>query len=69
VVMHCYRLRGIMGTKRGPSWVDEVKIRIKRALGMNIILCDSCKWDWRSACHHPERPNAVWCPDWEKKGT
>jgi len=51
-----------------PGWLDRVKLRIRKALGMNAILCDSCKWDWRGACHHPERPNAIWCPDYEKRG-
>jgi len=50
------------------NWVDRTKIRIKRMLGMNIVLCDNCKWDYRSACRHAERPNAIWCPDYEKKG-
>jgi hypothetical protein len=54
--------------KLRPSWADRAKISIKRMLGMNIALCGSCKWDWRSACHNPERPNAVWCPDYEKRG-
>jgi len=55
--------------KLRPSWLDRAKIRVKSMLGMHTLLCDSCKWDWRSACHNPERPNAVWCPDYEKRGT
>lgn len=55
--------------KLKPSWLDNLKISIKQALGMKIILCDSCKFDWRGACHQPARPNAVWCPDYEKRGT
>jgi len=54
--------------KSGPGWFDNFKISLKKALGMKIILCDSCKYDWRGACRHPERPNAVWCPDYEKRG-
>ncbi len=52
-----------------PNWSDRLKIRIKHALGMNVILCDSCKWDWRSACHNPARPNATSCKDYKKRGT
>jgi hypothetical protein len=51
------------------NWFDRLKIKIKMALGMKVILCDSCKWDWRSACHNPQRPNAVYCPDYKKRGT
>ena len=52
----------------GPSFWFRAKRRIKKTLGKNIILCDSCKWDWRGACHNPERPNATWCSDYEKRG-
>jgi len=52
----------------GPSLWHRVKLRINKARGRNIFLCDSCKWDWRGACHRPERPNATWCPDYEKRG-
>jgi len=50
------------------NWFDDLKIGVKKALGMNVIVCDSCKYDWRGACRRPERPNAVWCPDYEKRG-
>jgi len=54
--------------KSGPSLKDRITLKLKRALGMNIFLCDTCKWNWRSACHNPERPNATWCPEYEKRG-
>ena len=50
------------------AW-DKLKLKFKKAIGQNIFLCDSCKWDWRSTCHHPERPNATKCPYYEKRGT
>ncbi|MFC2019055.1 hypothetical protein ACFLU4_03765 [Chloroflexota bacterium] len=50
-----------------PAW-HRFKLRIKRALGINIFLCDSCKWNWRSACHRPERPTATSCPEYAKRG-
>ncbi|MBM4462025.1 MAG: hypothetical protein FJ012_01655 [Chloroflexi bacterium] len=56
-------------TGRQPGWKDRVRLRINKMLGRQVILCDSCKWDWRSACHNPERPNARWCSDYEKRGT
>jgi hypothetical protein len=55
--------------KTGPSRMDLLKIRVKRALGMNPVLCEKCKWNWRSACHRRERPKAVWCPDYSRKGS
>jgi hypothetical protein len=51
-----------------PPRGHNFKIKLKKMLGMNIILCDSCKWNWRSSCHDPARPNATWCPDYEKRG-
>ncbi|MEE8618789.1 MAG: hypothetical protein V3S84_01515, partial [Dehalococcoidales bacterium] len=53
--------------KMESTW-HKVSLRIKKALGMNIFLCDSCKWDWRGACHNPARPNATWCPDYKNRG-
>ena len=52
----------------GPTWKDRLKIRLKKMLGMKLVLCDRCKWDWRSACRNPERPNAIWCSEYEKRG-
>jgi len=37
-------------------------------MGETVFLCDDCKWDWPSACHRRERPNAVECPDYTPKG-
>ena len=31
--------------------------------GSGRILCDSCKYDYPSACKNPERPNARKCKD------
>ena len=33
------------------------------------FLCDNCMYDHPSACDHPERPNAVKCPDYRPKGS
>jgi len=52
-----------------PNWRDRLSLRIKRFLGINPVLCDTCKWDWRSACHNPHRPNATSCPEYKKRGT
>ncbi|MFH1002696.1 MAG: hypothetical protein V1780_00955 [Chloroflexota bacterium] len=56
------------GLAMKPSWKDSLTLKLKRALGMNILLCDSCKWNWRSACHDPARPNATRCPEYAKRG-
>jgi hypothetical protein len=53
--------------KRGPGRKDRLVISVRKWLGMNVILCASCKWDWRGACRNPERPNATWCPEYEKR--
>ena len=64
-----YALTMPTNVEHRPGWLDRLKLRVKKALGMKTILCDTCKWDWRSACHHSERPNATWCPDYEKRGS
>lgn len=48
---------------------QRITVRIKKMLGMNIFLCDSCQWNWRSACHNSDRPNAITCADYKKKGS
>ena len=30
-------------------------------------LCDTCKNDYGNVCKRPERPNAMTCPDYERK--
>ncbi|HEY56898.1 MAG TPA: hypothetical protein G4N90_05645 [Dehalococcoidia bacterium] len=51
-----------------PPLRHRISLRIKKALGLNVFLCDSCKWNWRSACRRPERPNATWCDEYAKRG-
>ncbi len=31
------------------------------------FLCDTCKYNYGSACLRPERPNAKTCPDFKKR--
>jgi len=50
------------------SWRQRLSLKLKQILGMNTILCDSCKWDWRGACHNPARPNATSCSDYKRRG-
>ena len=55
--------------QKEPPFRHRMALRIKKELGMNIFLCDNCKWNWRGACHNRARPNATWCSEYEKKGT
>lgn len=34
--------------------------------GGGDFLCDTCKYDFGSACKRPERPNARRCPDYKR---
>ena len=45
----------------------QFKVNLKRSLGMNTILCDTCKWNWRSSCHNSARPHATWCTEYKDK--
>jgi hypothetical protein len=40
---------------------------IKRAFGLERFLCDTCRYDYRSACNRPERPNATECKDYKPR--
>jgi hypothetical protein len=57
-----------MKKEAAPGWYNRLVINIKKWLGIKVVLCDTCKWNWRSACHSPERPYATWCSDYEKRG-
>ena len=50
-----------------PPLRHRISLRIKRALGMNVILCDSCRWNWRGACRVPGRPNVTYCREYDKR--
>ncbi|MFH0913944.1 MAG: hypothetical protein V1849_01470 [Chloroflexota bacterium] len=51
-----------------PPWYHRFSMGLKKALGINIFLCDRCKWNWRSSCHNPERPNVTRCREYQKRG-
>ncbi|MFC1601764.1 hypothetical protein ACFL34_05390 [Candidatus Sumerlaeota bacterium] len=38
----------------------------RTVLGIEEFLCDTCRYDYDTACHRPERPNAISCPDYKK---
>ncbi|MDO8736768.1 MAG: hypothetical protein Q7K29_06750 [Thermoleophilia bacterium] len=35
--------------------------------GKPVPLCPTCMYDWRSACHNPERPKAIECEEYKKR--
>ena len=37
--------------------------------GRGAFLCDSCKYDHPDLCSRPERPNAMQCPDYKRRGS
>jgi hypothetical protein len=53
----------------GESWIAKIRRKIKGSFGKKDFLCDTCKWDWRAACHNPDRPNATSCKDYQKRGS
>ncbi len=41
--------------------------RLRKKLGSPRLLCDTCMYDYPSACTNPKRPNATSCPDYKKR--
>ncbi len=41
--------------------------RLLNAVGLGGILCDTCKYDYGTACTRRERPNATECPDYRRR--
>jgi hypothetical protein len=49
-----------------PTWLRDFFRRLF-ALGASKPLCDTCRLDYGDACRRPERPNALRCPDYQKR--
>jgi len=39
----------------------------RRLVHSNVILCDTCKYNYRTACTNPDRPNATDCDDYVRQ--
>ena len=47
----------------------KLKNLIADILGLEKeILCDTCRYNFGSACKRPERPNATKCSDYRRMG-
>jgi hypothetical protein len=46
---------------------DKIRAWWLRAKCPTEFLCDHCRYDYPNACRHPERPNAVKCPDYKPR--
>jgi hypothetical protein len=49
------------------SSVSRYWLRLRKRLGNPKLLCDTCMYDYPSACHNSKRPNATECPDYKKR--
>jgi len=47
-------------------WFQFKRLVRKVLLADNEFLCDTCRYDYGSACVRPERPNAMECEDYKK---
>lgn len=50
-----------------PRW-SEWWTRLRLKWQGHRFLCDACRYNYREACHRPERPNALKCPDFKGRG-
>ena len=55
-----------------PRNIDVSRVRflwqwLKELFGMGGFLCDTCKYDYRSACNNPDRPNATRCREYRRR--
>jgi hypothetical protein len=47
---------------------EKVSKSFKNISTPRRFLCDSCLYDYHTACNNPERPNVTDCPDYKKRG-
>lgn len=52
-----------------PVWLQKLRawFRDTTGIGRGEFLCDTCLYNYGSACERPERPNAIRCPDYKSK--
>lgn len=55
-----------MGAGLRRLW-KRLKARLAAMGAPGRFLCDSCKYDYRTACTRPQRPNATSCEDYERR--
>jgi hypothetical protein len=41
--------------------------KLRKKLGSPRLLCDTCEYDYHTACDNPRRPNATECHDYKKR--
>ncbi|MFH1074436.1 MAG: hypothetical protein V1752_05030 [Candidatus Firestonebacteria bacterium] len=51
-------------------FISKIISKIKNFLKnpSDNFLCDSCAYDYPSACSHPERPNVKECGEYKLRG-
>ncbi len=47
--------------------IDWFRKLLRRVVPNTSPLCDTCKYDYQTACRRPERPNAMKCPDYKRR--
>lgn len=50
------------------NFLRKILVSIKTAFRKERYLCDTCKYDYGDVCRRPERPNAITCPDYKRRG-
>lgn len=53
------------------SFLSSIWAGVKRLFSSlapnNRPLCDTCRYDYESACRNPERPNALRCDEYKRR--
>lgn len=49
------------------SAISNWWFKLRKQAGKPKLLCDTCLYDYHTACSNPKRPNATDCPDYKKK--
>ena len=47
--------------------IKRLKKAFRKLIQGDVILCDTCKYDYGSVCTNPDRPNATDCEQYRKK--
>jgi hypothetical protein len=47
--------------------IKWLRNKLRKFFYGNVILCDTCKYDYGDACKNPQRPNATECDQYSRK--
>ncbi|HUW35657.1 MAG TPA: hypothetical protein VM223_28935 [Planctomycetota bacterium] len=46
--------------------IKWIRKKLRKLVYGSVILCDTCKYNYRTSCVNPDRPNATDCDEYAR---